>query len=75
MARRLLALAVALLMIAGALTLRNRIDDDGSEGSAGGGSGPVELVCATELRAACEALTADNDDVLVTVQPAKSVRP
>ena len=70
MARRLLALAVALLMIAGALALRNRIDDDGSEGSAGGGSGPVELVCATELRAACEALTADNDDVLVTVQPA-----
>jgi Bacterial extracellular solute-binding protein len=70
MARRLLALAVALLMIAGALALRNRIDDNDAEGPGGDGSGPLELVCATELRAACEALAADNDDVLLTVQPA-----
>jgi hypothetical protein len=70
MARRLLALAVALLMIAGALALRNRIDDDGSEQSDGDGSGPLQLVCATELETACEALAASNDDVVLTIQPA-----
>jgi hypothetical protein len=72
MARRLVALAVALLLIAGALAIRNRVDDDSnsSGGSSGGGSGPVALTCATELADACRALADANGSVIVVVEDA-----
>ena len=72
MARRLVALAVALLMIAGALSIRNRIDDDSDSGtgSSGGSSGPVSLTCATELEAACRALAASDSSIELTIEDA-----
>jgi hypothetical protein len=72
MARRLVALAVALLLIAGALAIRNRIDDDSDSagGSSNGGSGPVALTCATELAEACRALADADGSVIVVVEDA-----
>ncbi len=72
MARRLVALAVALLMVAGALAIRNRVDDDSDSGggSIDGGSGPVSLTCATELEAACKALADADDSIELRVEPA-----
>jgi len=58
--RRLLAVLAAAGMIAGALFVRDRIDDDGASGD--GGDGEVVLVCAPELEDACRAL---SDDVTV----------
>ncbi|HMK10420.1 MAG TPA: hypothetical protein VK461_02435 [Acidimicrobiales bacterium] len=72
MARRLGALAVAVLMIAGAVVLRNHIDDDsGSSGGASdGGSETVALTCATELAVVCNALVEADPSVRATVEPA-----
>ncbi len=72
MARRLVALAVALLMVAGALAIRNRIDDDSDSGggSSDAGSGPVDLTCATELEDVCRAVSAADSSVTVTIEPA-----
>jgi hypothetical protein len=63
--KRLVALLVAVGLVAGAWYLRtNVIDDDGGDGpSAPSGEAPT-LVCATEVRAACERL----DDVRVTYE-------
>ena len=59
---RVLAVLVAIGMVAGALYVRARIDDDGgSAGNRGGGSGGT-LVCAPELEEACREA---NDDVTV----------
>jgi len=54
---------VAVLLVVVALSVRNRIDEDG------GGGGTVRLLCTTELEAACTDL-ADNADVAVTVEQA-----
>jgi hypothetical protein len=56
---------VAVLLVVGALYVRNEIDDDGG----GGGGETVRLRCTSELEAACNAL-ADDADVAVTVEPA-----
>jgi hypothetical protein len=59
---RFLAVLAAIAMIAGALWVRGRIDDD--EGSGGGvGDGTLTLVCDTTLAAACGAT--DADDIVV----------
>ena len=68
--RRLLALALAVAMVAGALFIRDRLDDDGSQASEGGsgngndGRGAL-VVCVTELADACEALRADGAETRV----------
>lgn len=71
--RRLLAVAVAVAMVAGALAVRQWLDDRGggdAGGQAGGGGdgGTPLLVCATELAAACEA--AEGEGIEVRVEPA-----
>ena len=71
MARRLGALAVAVLVIAGAVVLRHHIDDDSvSSGASGGGSATVALTCTTELAAVCDALVKADPSVRATVEPA-----
>ena len=57
---RLLAVAAAIAMIAGALYVRGRIDDDSGGGGNTGGNG--ELVCDPVLEDACRAV---GDDVVV----------
>jgi hypothetical protein len=64
MARRLLALIAAVAMIAIAIAIRDRGDDKAS-----GGTGALQLVCATELEAVCAALDGTSG-VEVTVEPA-----
>ena len=61
--KRVLAALVAAAMVAGSLYLRDRLDERAAAGEPGPGGTPVaedggaiRLVCATELRAACEAL-------------------
>jgi hypothetical protein len=49
---RVLAVLVAIGMVAGALYVRGRIDDDGNE--SGGGGALDRLVCDTTMAAACE---------------------
>ncbi len=71
MATRLLALVAAVAMVLIAVVVRSALED----GDAGGGgtsaeSGPLRLVCATELREVCEAIDADDNDVEVTVEAA-----
>ena len=69
--KRFLAVLAAIGMVAGALFVRDRIDDDGGGGGGGGGGGrdggrdTATLVCAPELRSACEAT-----DVEVVVEDA-----
>jgi hypothetical protein len=58
---RFLAVLAAIGMIAGALYIRGRIDDDGS-GGGGGGDGSLTMVCAPELAEACREV---SDDVTV----------
>jgi hypothetical protein len=53
----------AVLLVVVALSVRNRIDENG------GGGGTVRLLCTTELEATCTEL-ADRADVAVTVEPA-----
>jgi hypothetical protein len=57
---RVLAVLVAVGMVAGALYIRDRIDDDEVSGGGSGGDGSLTLVCAPELAAACEATDADE---------------
>ncbi|MGH9176927.1 MAG: hypothetical protein ACRD0N_00015 [Acidimicrobiales bacterium] len=66
MAARLLALLAAVAMVVGAVAVRNRIDDKEERQEA-----TLRLVCATELRAVCDDLAADDDHTVVaTVEPA-----
>jgi hypothetical protein len=55
-------------MVLGAVVIRDRLDDDDS--GSGARSGALALVCATELRAVCDAIDADEGDVDVTIEPA-----
>ncbi len=70
MASRLLAFVVAVAMVLGAVAVRARINDGDAKNASTGGSGPLELVCATELRAVCEAIDAGGNGLNVTVEPA-----
>jgi len=59
LAKRLLAVALAIGLVALALFVRQRLKDDG-DATAGPGTsaaGATTLVCATELAAACQAVT------------------
>jgi hypothetical protein len=65
--RRLVAFAVAAVLVVGAFFIRREvIDSDDSE--AGGSDPPGELVCITELADVCAALA--TDDLSVTVEDA-----
>jgi hypothetical protein len=64
--RRLGAALAAIAIVIGALLVRSHfIEDNG-----GGGSGPVRLLCTTELEAACTQLAEHDGDVSVTVEAA-----
>jgi hypothetical protein len=66
MARRLLALAAAVAMVAGALAVRARLDDKKVSRNT-----TLRLLCAPELADACEAFAAKADaKVIVTVEDA-----
>lgn len=65
MVARILALLAAVGMVAGAVVVRARIDDNG--GALGVGGPRPTLVCATELAAVCEAL---RDEVDFDIEPA-----
>jgi hypothetical protein len=65
------AVLAAVVMVLAALAIRSLIDgDDGGGSGDGGTAGPVRLVCVTEVRAACEQLAAEHEDVEVTVAAA-----
>lgn len=74
--KRVLALLVALALLGGAFLVREQVlGDDGSgaeDGTPTSGSDDEQarLVCATELAEACEALAADVDGIVLTVEPA-----
>ncbi|MGH2686952.1 MAG: hypothetical protein ACRDJP_15925, partial [Actinomycetota bacterium] len=63
--------AVAVAMIAGALLIRQQLNDDdngdggSSSGTGNGDGGPALLVCATELAAACEAVELEGFETRV----------
>jgi len=66
--KRLGAIVLAVVMVAGAVFLRDRIDggsDDGGDGPSGGG---YRLRCATELARVCTELAAERDDLVVTTE-------
>lgn len=66
MAARVVALLAAVAMVAGAVVVRDRVDDDTERRTT-----TLRLVCATELSAVCEGLAAVEDaEVAVTVEPA-----
>jgi hypothetical protein len=65
--RSLLALVLAVGMVVGALYVRGAFDGDGDGGLIPRNE-PLRLVCATELRTACEAMAGDSVDV--RIQPA-----
>lgn len=63
---RILAFAAAIAMVAGALVLRSKMDDD-----ARARSEVLRLVCVTELQAVCDDLEADPDsNIKLTVEDA-----
>jgi hypothetical protein len=67
---RLLALLAAAVMVVGAIVVRGLVDDDGGGDSEGGSGDTVELVCGTDLLAACN-LLAEGDggpEVVVTAE-------
>ena len=70
MAARIVAILVALGMVGGAVAYRLNAASDGGGSGGGGSSGPVAVVCATELGAACTALAGQVDGVDVTVERA-----
>jgi hypothetical protein len=65
--RSLLALVLAVGMVVGALYVRGAFDS-GGDGGLLARDEPLQLVCATELRTACEAIA--GDDVVIRTQPA-----
>ncbi|MEY2471844.1 MAG: hypothetical protein QOK28_1173 [Actinomycetota bacterium] len=66
MARRLIALVAAVGMVVVAVTVRHNRDN--THATTNTASGPLQLVCATELAAVCDGITAA--DAEVTVEPA-----
>ncbi len=66
--KRLIAVVVAVVMIVGAVLLRDRIDGDDGSGGSGGGDDGLQLVCDTSLADVCEQLAAGRDDLRVEVR-------
>lgn len=65
--KRLAAVVVAVGLVAGAVALRDALDDDAPSATGGDPpTGQLRLVCATELATACEELA--DGDVEVTVE-------
>ncbi|HUP69852.1 MAG TPA: hypothetical protein VM142_08550 [Acidimicrobiales bacterium] len=67
MPARLLAFVAAIAMVAGAVAVRNRMDDKEERATT-----VLRIVCATELAPACEAMAEDEETgrLEVTVEPA-----
>ena len=75
--RRIGAIAIAVALIAGALLLRRAVLDDDADASPAGtvattepAAAAAELVCITELAAACDAARAEHPELRVTVEDA-----
>jgi hypothetical protein len=67
--KRVLALAVACLLVAAALAVRSALSSDDGDGDAdgdGNGSGALVIACVPELREACEAL--DRQDAELRIE-------
>jgi len=58
--RRLLALLGAVVLVVGALWIHGDLDSGGGSGDGGGGPSTGRLLCASEVVAACEALSSDS---------------
>jgi hypothetical protein len=59
------AAVVAILMIAGSLWIRSRIDDSSSSGSTSSGNDKIVLACVPELADACNKLASDKVEIRV----------
>jgi len=70
--KRVAALLVAVLMVALAVLVRDRLDDSGGNADDNNGdpSGTATLVCVSELEAVCRELERDNDDLTVRIEEA-----
>lgn len=66
--KRLAAVVVAVGLVAGAIALRDALDDEGTADGRNGSPvpGQLQLICATELATACDQLA--SDEVAVTVE-------
>ena len=69
MKARAFAIAVAIVLVAGAFFVRREVIEDDSAGDSGGGRAR-ELVCATELSALCTTYAAEDAPVSVTIEDA-----
>ena len=73
MGTRVLAFVAAVAMVLGAIAIRGARDDGGgSGGDRNDATGPLQLVCAEELRAVCEAIDANEGGVEVTIEAASA---
>ena len=76
--KRLGAVVLAIVLVAGAFYVRNNvIEDDGSEADPPSSTvnepdrgDATALICITELRDVCTALTTEHPDLAITVEPA-----
>jgi hypothetical protein len=71
--RRALALLAAVAMVVGAVFIRSRIDDDDKTqtvSAKAAATGPLTIVCITELAAECDALKAEHPDINTRVEDA-----
>ena len=69
--KRLLALLGAVLLVALAVFVRDRLDDDGTTSTGGGSSDDAAvLVCVTELEVPCRELGMAHDDITVRIEDA-----
>jgi hypothetical protein len=66
---RVLAVAVAVLLVVGAFFVRRDVIEDG-DGDDGGNDPPEELLCATEFSQVCTAYAAGDPSVDVTIEDA-----
>ena len=67
-AKRLVALLVAVILVGAAVGIRALVDGGGDSGGGGGSDEPLSLLCSSEL-GACEALASSNPDIDVTIAP------
>lgn len=70
MASRVFAFLAAVVMVVGAVAIRARINGHDDNGGTAARSGALQLVCAAELQTTCDAITASEPGVTVTVEPA-----
>jgi len=76
--KRLGAVVLAIVLVAGALYVRNNVieDDDGDAGTTGttvdepARGDATALICITELRDVCTALETGHPDLAITIEPA-----